>query len=58
MKQILATTIDEPSLLMEHNRVLQWAQEVFEKAALGKVTEEQAAKMLVSGTNTLLRRLR
>lgn len=58
MKQILATTIDEPSLLMEHNRVLQWAQEVFEKVALGKITEDQAAKMLVSGTNTLLRRLR
>lgn len=58
MKQIQATKIDYPSPLMEHNRMQQWVREVFEKVALGKVSEQEAAKMLVDETNAQLRRLR
>ncbi|MBS1156893.1 MAG: hypothetical protein H6R07_2817 [Proteobacteria bacterium] len=58
MKQIQSAKIDIPSPLMEHNRIQQWVREVFEKAALGKISEQEAAKMLVDETNAQLRRLR
>lgn len=58
MKQIQSAKIDYPSPLMEHNRIQQWVREVFEKAALGKITDAQAAKMLVEDTNAQLRRLK
>lgn len=58
MKQIQSAKIDIPSPLMEHNRIQQWVREVFEKAALGKISEQEAAKMLVEDTNAQLRRLR
>lgn len=58
MKQIQSIKHDYPSPLMEHNRIQQWVREVFEKAALGKISEQEAAKMLVDETNAQLRRLR
>jgi DNA-binding transcriptional MerR regulator len=58
MKQIQSAKIDYPSPLMEHNRIQQWVREVFEKVALGKISEQEAAKMLVDDTNAQLRRLR
>lgn len=58
MKQIQSAKIDIPSPLMEHNRIQQWVREVFEKIALGKITEAEGAKLLVEETNAQLRRLR
>ena len=57
MKQIEATKIDTPSPVAEYSRMQSWVREVFEKAVLGKVTEQEAAKMLVDETNALLRRV-
>lgn len=57
MKQIQSTKIDTPSPLMEHNRIQEWVRDVFEKVALGKISEQEAAKMLVEDTNAQLRRL-
>lgn len=56
MKQIESTKIDTPSPIAEYNRMQSWVREVFEKAVLGKVTEQEAAKLLVDDTNALLRR--
>lgn len=57
MKQIEALKIDSPSPVAEFSRMQSWVREVFEKAVLGKVTDQEAAKMLVDDTNVLLRRI-
>lgn len=57
MKQIESTKIDTPSPIAEYSRMQSWVREVFEKAVLGKITEQEAAKMLVDDTNAILRRI-
>lgn len=57
MKQIEATKIDTPSPVAENSRMQSWVREVFEKVALDKVSDQEAAKMLVEETNALMRRI-
>ncbi len=57
MKQIESLKIDSPSPVAEYSRMQSWVREVFEKAVLGKITDQEAAKMLVDETNALLRRI-
>ena len=57
MKQIESLKIDTPSPVAEFSRMQSWVREVFEKAVLGKITEKEAATMLVDETNALLRRV-
>lgn len=58
LRQIEAAKIDVPSPMAEHNRMQSWVREVFEKAVMGKVTEQEAAKLLVEETNAQLRRIK
>lgn len=57
MKQIESLKIDTPSPVAEFSRMQSWVREVFEKAVLGKITDKEAATMLVDETNALLRRV-
>lgn len=54
-KQIEAAKIDTPSPYEEYSRMRAWVVEIFEKVAVSKITDQEAAKMLVSETNDLLR---
>ena len=58
MKQIQSTKIEYPSPMIEQNRMQQWMREVFEKVALHKISDQEAAKMLVGETNAQMRRMR
>lgn len=58
MKQIERAKIDVPSPLAEYSRTQAWVREVFEKAVYGKITDQEAAKMLVDDTNVMLRRIK
>lgn len=57
MRQIESLKIDTPSPVAEYSRMQTWVREVFEKAVLGKISDQEAAKMLVDDTNALLRRI-
>lgn len=57
MKQIENTKLDTPSPMAEYSRMQAWVREVFDKAVLGKITEEEAAKLLVNDTNAVLAEL-
>lgn len=58
MKVIESAQIDVPSPWMEYTRMRTWVVEVFEKVALGKISDQEAAKMLVEDTNVQLRRIK
>jgi len=58
MNQIAQAKIDAPSPLAEAPRIRSWIAEVFEKYAMGKISDQEAAKMLVDDTNAQLRRVR
>ena len=58
MNQIAQAKIDVPSPLAEAPRIRTWIAEVFEKYAMGKVSDVEAAKLLVDDTNAQLRRLK
>lgn len=58
MNQIASAKINVPSPLIEAPRIRTWVVEVFEKFAQGKITDQEAAKMLVEDTNAQLRRLK
>lgn len=58
MNQIAKAQINVPSPLIESPRIRTWVVEVFEKFAQGKITDQEAAKMLVDETNAQLRRLK
>lgn len=54
MKQIEGLKVDSPSPLAEYSRMQSWVREVFEKAVVDKITEQEAARLLVNDTNVLL----
>lgn len=58
LKQIESGKMDTPSPRTEHVRVLSWANEVFGQVAYGKISDQEAARMLVDETNSMLRRLK
>lgn len=57
-KQIEGFKSEPASPLTEHTRLVSWLDEVFGKVIYGKITDQEAAKMLVDDTNVMLRRIK
>lgn len=57
LKQLQSTKIDLPSPWLESSEIQAWVRDIFDKLATGKISEAEAAKILVVDANQLLTKL-